>query len=228
MFGHLLHLRAGTSRSDASAYELDADAKVMSHRWSAAAGIDLEDPEIQVVRAFVESRDAYHRTHDYATTYPGFEEIFPPMASPFPRRGTTHHYLLEATASTNPLGWNITQVSVCDDHSQRAKPEPGTWKTLETESFYSFEVRRVSSTVPQPPLDPARRLAYPTWNVFEGWEIVSVTDSATEEAPVATKCRFEMSLADPTAEFGRKATRPPPVLPFTPGWPEQIEDDKNE
>ena len=38
--------------------ELNAEtpnAKVMSHRWSAAAGSDLEDPEIQVVRAFVQS-----------------------------------------------------------------------------------------------------------------------------------------------------------------------------
>ena len=204
---------------------LGGDAAVASYRWFAEGDIDLESPEMQVVRAYVESLDAWLRTKDKDAVYTGFDDFIDPDSDPAPQRGTVNLHVFDVEPDTDFEGRPSTRVGVCFDYSGRPEEnsDTGEWRIRRTAYYDSMYVTRTDPATPNSPaIDPQHRLPYPTWNVFDGWDVQRFNDMRTDPESPRTRC-----LNDPP--FDLRAYRNPPVRippvvePAGPGWPTVID-----
>ena len=200
-------------------------ARQVTYRWTAEPGIDLDSPEVQVARAFTESQDAWGRTEDHLSVYPGYPgKTYQGISVHIPPRiGTTYLHIYGVEPITDDNGDPATRVTVCYDKSTRAIEEtPGTWVPAETGFNVAVIVTRDDRTQPvRPELDHTRRLPYPTWDVFAGWNAHWATGRHRSEATVTrTRCALEMKHFNPDR---RSTPIPPPVEPFHPGWPVAVD-----
>ncbi|MEE2060675.1 hypothetical protein [Rhodococcus artemisiae] len=204
---------------------LEADAKVMSHRWTAPNGINLDSPEIQVARGYIESENNYDRTADPNTLYPGYIAVAHAYKSPpTPRTGTITHHILQVESTTH-LGRPATEIHVCDVYMQTAMPTDTEWTRMETRFSSSLRIQQteqVAETLPT--LDYERRLPYPTWNVFNGWEVERFTDKRIGENDPWRICRTSMPGYNRDTPVTERLTAAPVVEPFHPGWPTVVDD----
>ncbi|WP_435277817.1 hypothetical protein [Rhodococcus yananensis] len=203
---------------------LAADSQVMSHQWTAPADVDLDAPEIQVVRAYADSEWNLTRTADYAATYPGYDDVAEDRFKNLnPRTGTIVHNILEARTTTH-LGRPATEVHICIDFMNTAQPLNEGWIRKESLGYQSFRVQQTTWTSPStPPLDYDRRMPYPTWNVFDGWEIHGMIDRRKDDGLPWSNCMSALPGFDYDAPYTARVPAPPTVEPFYPGWPTAID-----
>ncbi|MCK0092531.1 hypothetical protein MWU77_17275 [Rhodococcus sp. F64268] len=205
---------------------LESDAQVMSHRWTAPDGIDLDSPELQVARGYIESENNYDRTADPNTLYPGYTGVADIPRSPAtPRTGTIDHHILQVE-STMHQGRPATEIHVCDVYMQTAEPTATGWTRMERRAYMSVLVQQSERTETTPILDDQHRLPYPTWNIFDGWKVERFTDKRMDDDDPWSICVTRMpgySLDTPVKE---QLTAAPVVEPFYPGWPTVVEDDE--
>ncbi|MGN5239366.1 hypothetical protein [Rhodococcus sp. SJ-3] len=206
---------------------LEADAQVMSHRWTAPEGIDLDSPEIQVARGYIESENNYDRTADPATLYPGFNHVDHVQESPpTPRTGTIDHHILQIE-STSHLGRPATEVHVCDVYMRTAMPTDIGWIRMETRFSSSLRIQQSDEAIEsRPTLDYEHRLPYPTWNIFDGWEVERFTDKRIGENDPWRICRTSMPGYNRDTPITEQLATAPVVEPFYPGWPTIVDDSK--
>ncbi|MFD6858184.1 hypothetical protein ACFWCF_12725 [Rhodococcus sp. NPDC060090] len=204
---------------------LESDAKVMSHRWTAPTGIDLDSPEIQVVRGYIESENNYDRTADPSTLYPGYTDVAHVQKSPpTPRTGTINHHILQVEPTTH-LGRPTTELHVCDVHTQTAMPTTDGWTRMERRFYMSLRLQQIERAAGDPPtLDYEHRLPYPTWNVFDGWEIELFTDKRMGENDPWRVCMSRIPGITPDTPVKERLPAAPVVEPFYPGWPILVDD----
>ncbi|MGN5239367.1 hypothetical protein [Rhodococcus sp. SJ-3] len=206
---------------------LDADAKIMAHRWTAPNGIDLDSAEIQVARGYIESESNYDRTADPATLYPGFNDIADAQKSPpRTRTGTMDHHILQVESTTH-LGLPATEVHVCDVYMQTAMPTDTGWARLESLSYSSLRIQpsgTAEDTIA--PVGSERRLSYPDWNVFDGWKVERFTDKRMGENDPWRVCMTRPPGFDYDAPLEETLPAAPIVEPFYPGWPTLPDDNE--
>ncbi|MCK0092527.1 hypothetical protein MWU77_17255 [Rhodococcus sp. F64268] len=197
---------------------LEADAKIMSHRWTAPDGIDLDSPEIQVARGYIESENNYDRTADPATLYPGFKDVAHAYKSPpTPRTGTINHRILEVEPTTH-LGRPVTEIHVCDVLMHTAMPTDAGWTRMEIRFYTSLRVQRAHWTAGSPSiLDYDNRRPYPTWDVFDGWEVERFTDKRMDEDAPWRICVTGMPEYNFDTPVREQLAAAPVVEPFYPG-----------
>ncbi|MFD6894085.1 hypothetical protein ACFWB0_05975 [Rhodococcus sp. NPDC060086] len=206
---------------------LESDARIMSHRWTAPDGIDLDSPEIQVARGYVESENNYDRTADPATLYPGYKNVAHAYKSPpTPRTGTINHHILQVEPTTH-LGRPATEIHVCSVHMQTAKPTTTGWTRLETSFDTSLRIQQTDSAAGTAvALDYEDRLPYPTWNAFDGWEVERFTDKRMVEDAPWRICTSRMPGYNRDTPRTEQLAAAPIVEPFYPGWPTLVGDDE--
>ncbi|NLU64308.1 hypothetical protein HCA61_18855 [Rhodococcus sp. HNM0563] len=206
---------------------LEADAKIMSHRWTAPDGVNLDSPEIQVTRGYIESENNYDRTADPATLYPGFKDVAHAYKSPpTPRTGTITHHILQVESTTH-LGRPATEVHVCSVHMQTAKPTTTGWTRMETSFYMSLRIEQTDrATGSSPTLDYEHRLPYPTWNVFDDWKVERFTDKRMGYEDPWSICVTGMPGYNLDTPITERLAAAPVVEPFYPGWPTVVEDDE--
>ncbi|MCK0092533.1 hypothetical protein MWU77_17285 [Rhodococcus sp. F64268] len=204
---------------------LEADAQVMSHRWFASDGVDLDSPEIQVARGYIESENNYDRTANPDTLYPGFNDVAHVQKSPpTPRTGTIDHHILQIE-STSHLGRPATEIHVCDVYMRTAMPTATAWIRMETRFSSSLRIQQTDqATDTHPTLDYEHRLPYPTWNIFDGWEVERFTDKRIGESDPWRICRTRMPGYNRDTPITEQLAAAPVVEPFYPGWPTVVDD----
>ncbi|NLV77844.1 MAG: hypothetical protein GXY65_00600 [Rhodococcus sp.] len=197
---------------------------MMSHQWTAPADIDLDAPEIQVVRAYLDSEWNLIRTSDFTATYPGYDDVAEDRFKNLnPRTGTIVHNILEVRTTTH-LGRPVTEVHICNDFMNTAQPINGTWIRKESLQYASFRVQQTNWTSPSTPaLDYDHRMPYPTWNVFDGWEIHGMIDRRKDDGLPWSNCLSALPGFDYDAPYTARVPAPPTVEPFYPGWPTAID-----
>ncbi|MCK0092529.1 hypothetical protein MWU77_17265 [Rhodococcus sp. F64268] len=204
---------------------LAADAKIMAHRWTAPNGIDLDSPEMQVARGYIESENNYDRTADPTTLYPGYKDVAQAyMSPPTPRTGTITHHIVQVEPTTH-LGRPATEIHVCSVHMQTAKPTAAGWTRMETSFDTSLRIQQADSAPDAPlALDYNHRLPYPTWNVFDGWEVERFTDKRMDDDAPWRVCTSHMPGYNRDTSITEQLTAAPVVEPFYPGWPTVVDD----
>ncbi|MFD6858183.1 hypothetical protein ACFWCF_12720 [Rhodococcus sp. NPDC060090] len=206
---------------------LESDAQVMSHRWTAPDGIDLDAPELQVARGYIESENNYDRTADPLTLYPGYNDIAHAYKSqPTPRTGTINHHILEVEPTTH-LGRPVTEIHVCDVLMQTAMPTDAGWTRMETRLYTSLRLQPADWTAGSPTiLDYDNRRPYPTWDVFGGWEVERFTDKRMGYEDPWSICVTGMPEYNFDTPIREQLAAAPVVEPFYPGWPTLVVDDE--
>ncbi|MFD6858185.1 hypothetical protein ACFWCF_12730 [Rhodococcus sp. NPDC060090] len=206
---------------------LESDAKVMSHRWTAPTGIDLDSPEIQVSRGYIESENNYDRTADPATLYPGYTDVAHVQKSPpTPRTGTINHHILQVETTTH-LGQPANEIHVCSTYMQTGMPTDTGWARLESLSYVSLRIQSSGTmAVTTPSVDNDRRLSFPAWNVFSGWEVERFTDKRMGENDPWRVCMSRMPGFDYDAPLKELLHAAPVVEPFYPGWPTLVDNNE--
>lgn len=206
---------------------LKADAKILSHRWTAPGGIDFDSAEIQVVRGYIESENNYDRTADPDTLYPGYTDIVHVEKSPpTPRTGTINHHILQVESTTH-LGRPVTEIHVCDVHTQTAMPTADGWTRMERRFYTSLRLRQTErATNPPSNLDYEHRLPYPTWNIFDGWEVERFTDKRMGENDPWRICMSQIPGITPDTPVQERLQGPPAIEPFYPGWPTLVDNNE--
>ena len=206
---------------------LAADAEIMSHRWYAPPDIDLDAPDIHVARAYAESERNFIRTADISATYPGYDDVAPDwFTTPHPRTGTADHHILEVRTVTYN-GHPATEVHICSDYTRTAEPTDTGWTLRKRTSYLSLRIQRTNwSTASRLQLDYANRMPYPTWNVFDGWDVHWFTDGRMDHGLPWSNCYSAMPGIDYDAPRIQPVPGPPPVEPFDPGWPTAIDPEQ--
>jgi len=203
---------------------LAADAEIMSHRWYASPDIDLDAPDIHVARAYIESEWSYWRTADISTAYPGYDDVtVDRFTSPVPRTGTADHHILEVRTVTFD-GRPAIEVHICHDYMNTAWLTDTGWMRKDRHGYTSLRIQRTNwSTASRPQLDYADRMPYPTWNVFDGWDVHAFTDRRMDYGLPWRNCYSAMPGFDYDSPRIQPVPGPPPVEPFDPGWPTAID-----
>lgn len=189
----------------------------LTHRWYAPDGIDLDTPEIQVARAYEESENYYFVTGSVDSVYPGFQSVYPYTLPgeemSFPEVGTIHLHIRDVFTVTDSMG-PATHVLYCRDRSRTAVPDGSLWRPSVFSFAFDLIIRRTGK--PRPPAtDPTTRTATPNWNVFDGWDV----EQRIIPSDLDSRCYDGSLSAFPPGEHQRMLDGPPPVEPFTPGWP---------
>ncbi|MFD6894087.1 hypothetical protein ACFWB0_05985 [Rhodococcus sp. NPDC060086] len=205
---------------------LESDAKIMSHRWTAPDGTDFGSPEVQVARGYIESENNYDRTANTDTLYPGYNDVAQVQKSPpTTRTGTIDHHILQIE-STSHLGRPATEIHVCDVYMQTAMPTDTGWTRLERRLAVSLRIQAEDVRGPLPTLDHEHRLPYPTWNIFDGWEVERFTDKRMDDDAPWRICASGMPGYNRDTPLTEQLTAAPVVEPFYPGWPILVGDDE--
>ncbi|NLU64307.1 hypothetical protein HCA61_18850 [Rhodococcus sp. HNM0563] len=206
---------------------LEADAKIMSHRWTAPDGVNLDAPELQVARGYIESENNYDRTADPLTLYPGFNDVAHAYKSPpTPRTGTITHHILQVEPTTH-LEQPVTEIHVCDVHTQTAMPTADGWTRMERRFYTSLRLQQTErATNPLSNLDYEHRLPYPTWNVFDGWEVERFTDKRMGENDPWRICMSQIPGITPDTPVQERLQGSPAIEPFSPGWPTLVDNNE--
>ncbi|MGN5239368.1 hypothetical protein [Rhodococcus sp. SJ-3] len=206
---------------------LDADAKLMSHRWIAPDSFSLDSRELRAVRSYIESESTYEHTADPAAVHPGYWDVqTPPEGVATPQYGTIYHHILLVEPAIH-MGEPVTEIFVCSDYMHTAISTRHGWIRVATKRYTPLRVRLSTDTPTAIPiLDYGHRLPYPTWNVFEGLEIERFIDGRIGESGPRTDCDENMPGYTPETPQEENLPAAPVVEPFYPGWPTVVEDSK--
>lgn len=196
---------------------LDADAKLMSHRWNAPDGVSLDSRELQAVRSYIESASTYDHTADRASVHPGFWDVRTQWeTTPIPEYGTVYHHILLIEPSVH-IGEPVTEVLVCSDYMNTAISTKYAWIRIHTMRYTPLRIRlSTDGPATTPALDYEHRLPYPTWNVFEGLEIERADGDRGSKRPMWTICDEDMPGYNPEAPQEEELPAAPVVEPFYP------------